>query len=259
MGQIPKVTHQIWFQGWDQLPEKYTKNVESLRILNQNWEHKTWDAESLRAECEKFSPEALAKFDGFSHMMRKIVFGRYVVLYNYGGISIDCDAECLRPLDKIPGISNENLIISKWSQRSEFESWMCHRGLCPKETIMFNCATIACSQRHPIMKHFIEFLIENKSCDPDVHFEEEVQTGPTITSYFFNHYLDDIFILDPEIIEPWDRITKRTVLNHKYACSWMHPSVQFIAPYYSQIRNNFILILCLIILIGVKTIQLIVK
>ena len=108
------------------------------------------------------------------------------------------------------------------------------------------------------MKHFIEFLIENKSSDPEVHFEEEVQTGPTITSYFFNHYLDDIFILDPEIIEPFDNITRRTVLNHKYACSWMHPSAQFVAPYYSKLRSNFILVLCLIFL-GLKTMQLIVK
>jgi mannosyltransferase OCH1-like enzyme len=80
---IPKITHQIWFQGWENLPEKYAKNVESLRILNKNWEHKTWDEQSLRAECEKFSPEALAKFDGFTRMMAKLVFGRYIVLYNY--------------------------------------------------------------------------------------------------------------------------------------------------------------------------------
>ncbi len=240
MGQIPKVTHQIWFQGWDQFPEKYVKNVESLRILNQNWEHRKWDEGSLRAECENFSPEAVSKYDAFTNMIQKIDFGRYVVLYNNGGISIDCDAECLRPLDKIPGISNENLIISKWSQRSDFESWLCHRGACPRGAIMMNNATIACSPKHGIMKKFIEFLIENESRDPETQWDTEIQTGPTITSYFFNHYLDDIFILDPEIIEPWGRITKRTVINHKYACSWMHPAIQWISPVYLIIRNNFL-------------------
>lgn len=241
MGVIPKVTHQIWFQGWNNLPEKYIQNVQSLRILNQNWEHMTWDEQSLRAECEKFSSEALTKFDGFNHMIQKIDFGRYVVLYNNGGVSVDCDVESLKPLDRIPGILTENLIISKWSQRSDFESLLCHRGVCPPGTIMFNNATIACSDKHPIMKHFIEFLIENQSHDRDPQWNTEIQTGPTIISYFFNHFLDEIFILDPEIIEPWGNITRRTVLNHKYACSWMHPVVQWVSPFYLTVRNNLLL------------------
>lgn len=245
---IPKVTHQIWFQGWENLPEKYRENTEKLSILNQNWEHKKWDEHSLRAECEKFSQAALKKFDSFTQMINKIDFGRYIVLHNYGGVSVDCDAECLRPLEKIPGILNENFILSKWSQRSDFESWLCHRGLCSSDYIMFNNATFACEPKHPLMKHFIEFLIENKSWDDDIHWNTEVQTGPTITSIFFNHFLDDIFVLDPEIVEPWGRVTRRTVLNHKYACSWMWPIFREIAPYYLSIRNNlcYILIVALV-------------
>jgi mannosyltransferase OCH1-like enzyme len=237
MEAIPKTTHQIWFQGWKNLPEKYTKNVQSLRNLNENWEHLTWDEDSLRIECEKFSPEAAAKFDNFGHMMRKIVFGRYVVLYHYGGISIDCDAECLRPLDKIPGIKTESLIISK--SPFKFEDDMSLRGL-NKDLIMFNCATIACTKKNPIMKQFIEFLINNESWDPDSQFEEQIQTGPLITSIFFNHFLDEISILDSEIIEPLGHLTKRTVLNHKYELSWVHPALRFLKePYFFARNHNF--------------------
>jgi len=246
MEAIPKVTHQIWFQGWKNLPEKYNKNVQSLRILNENWDHMTWDEQSLRTECEKFSSEALAKFDGFQHMMRKIVFGRYVVLYNYGGISIDCDAECLRPLDKIPGINTESLIISK--SPFGFEDSISLRGI-NKGLIMFNCATIACTKEHPIMKQFIEFLIQNESCDPDPQFEEQIQTGPLVTSVFFNNFLDEISILDTEIIEPLGRVTKRTVLNHKYELSWVHPAFRFLKEPYFFIRENLIVVLLTIIIL----------
>lgn len=246
MGTIPKTTHQIWFQGWKNLPEKYTKNVQSLRILNENWDHMTWDEQSLRAECEKFSPEALVKFDGFSRMMAKLVFGRYVVLYNYGGISIDCDAECLRPLDKIPGINTESLIISK----SPFGGWednLTLRGMA-KDLVMFNCATIACTKENLLMKQFIEFLIKNESYDSDPQFEEQIQTGPLITSIFFNNFLDEISILECEIIEPTGNITKRTVLNHKYELSWVHPALRFIKEPYFFIRRNIVVILVIIIL-----------
>jgi mannosyltransferase OCH1-like enzyme len=246
MATIPKVTHQIWFQGWNNLPEKYSKNVESLRILNQNWEHQTWDEQSLRAECEKFSPEALAKFDGYKRMIYKIDLGRYVVLHNYGGISIDCDAEPLRPLDKIPEINTSDFIISKWSRRSDFESFLCHRGL-GEGLVMMNMATMACTKEHPLMKKLVEFMIENTSTYPDdVNFEEEVTTGPTIFSIFMNNFLDEVSILDPEIIEPWGQVTRRTVLNHKYACSWMWPALQWLAPHYLFIRNNLSLWIILV-------------
>jgi mannosyltransferase OCH1-like enzyme len=212
--------------------------------LNNTWEHETWDEDSIREECEKFSPEALAKFDGYTRMMAKIVFGRYILLYNYGGISIDCDAECLRPLDKIPGINTEKLIISK--SPFEFEDSVSLRGL-SKDLIMFNCATIACEKEHPLMKSFIEFLIENESWDSDPQFEEQIQTGPLITSIFFNNFIDDIFILETEIIEPLGSVTKRTVLNHKYEFSWVNPFVSCFKTPYLFIRKHLTIILLFLI------------
>jgi mannosyltransferase OCH1-like enzyme len=71
---IPHVTHQIWFQGWHELPEKYHEYTEKLAILNQNWEHMKWDELGLRAECAVFSPEAVAKFDSFPRMIQKVDF-----------------------------------------------------------------------------------------------------------------------------------------------------------------------------------------
>ena len=235
------MTHQIWFQGWNKLPMKYKGNNEKLRNLNQNWEHMTWDEEGLRAECAKFSPEALAKFESFPRMIHKIDFGRYVVLYNHGGVSVDCDAVSLRPLDKVPGITTSDFIISKWSERTELESFLCHRGL-GSGLVMMNCATIACTKDHQLMKRFIEFLIENEStCPEDDNYDVEIQTGPTIFSIFFNNFLDDVSILDPEIVEPWGQVTRRTVLDHKYACSWMFPVLRWVAPYYLSFRSNFVL------------------
>jgi hypothetical protein len=215
-----------------------------------------WDEESLRIECEKFGPEALEKFNGFGHMMRKIVFGRYVVLHNYGGISVDCDAECIRPLDRIPGMNTESLIISK--SPFAFEDALTLRGM-DKGLVMFNCATIACTKEHPLMKQFIEFLIKNDSWDPDPQFEEQIQTGPLVTSIFFNHFLDEISILDTEIIEPLGRVTKRTVLNHKYELSWVHPVLRFLKTPYFFIKENLIFILIFIIILQCILLGLVVR
>lgn len=245
---IPRLTHQIWFQGWDQLPEKYHEDCEKLSILNQNWEHKKWDERSLRVECEKFSSEALAKFNSFKHMIQKIDFGRYIILYNYGGVSVDCDAECIRPLDKIPGLNKYDLIIGK-NSLNKMENKVCSYGLSNNLSIVNN-ATLCCSKENPIMKHLIEFLIENESWNEDPGFDTQLRTGPLILSIFFNNYIDhpEVSIVDSEIFEPWGNITKRTIINHKYAQSWTDYG-SFPVKLYSLIKSNLVLILVLVVII----------
>jgi mannosyltransferase OCH1-like enzyme len=235
------VTHQIWFQGWVNLPEKYRDDTERLSILNQNWEHKKWDEESLRSECEKFSQEALAKFDGFTHMIQKIDFGRYMVLHNYGGVSVDCDAECIRPLDKIPHIDFFNLIICK-NPLNKIENKIASFGL-SSDLVMLNNATICCSKEHPLMKRFIEFLIENESWNEDETLDTHLKTGPLILSIFFNSFIDEFFIIDSEVFEPWGHVTKRTILNHKYDHSWVDSYWVPFLHLYKFIKNNLIWIL----------------
>lgn len=243
---IPNTTHQIWFQGWDRLPEKYHADTERLSILNPNWEHKKWDEKSLRVECEKFSPEALAKFDEFTNMIQKIDFGRYVVLYNYGGISIDCDVECLRPLDKIPGLDKYDVIIGK-NFLTKLENKVASFGL-SKDLVIINNATLCCANEHPIMKHLIEFLIKNESWNEDPLLDTQLKTGPLILSIFFNKYLDEVLVLDSDIFEPFGNVNKRTVLNHKYDQSWTgYGSLP--VTVYKFIKNNLVWILLLLFFI----------
>jgi len=245
---IPKVTHQIWFQGWHNLPEKYREDTEKLSILNPNWEHMKWDEEGLRTECRAFSPEALIKFDEFDKMIQKVDFGRYIVLYNYGGVSVDCDAECLRPLEKVPGLDRYDLILSK-NPLNRIENKVASFGF-SKNMVMVNNATICCSKEHPLIKQFIEFLIKNESWNEDRVIDTQLKTGPLITSIFFNKYLDDqeMSILDHEIFEPWGSVTKRTVLNHRCEQSWTGLAALPVI-FYKTVRNNLVFILVFIIVV----------
>lgn len=246
MATVPKVTHQIWFQGWGQLPDKYRTDTEELSILNPKWEHMKWDEHSLRDECEKFSPEALDKFDGFDKMIQKVDFGRYIVLYNYGGVSVDCDAECLRPLDKIPHMNLFNLIISK-NPLSKLENKFASFGL-SNDMVMLNNATLCCSKGNPLMKQFIEFLIKNESWNEDLLLDTQLTTGPLALSVFFNKHLDDVLILDSDIFEPFGNVTKRTVLNHRYDQSWTGYGTLPVTIY-KFIKNNLVWILLAVLVL----------
>lgn len=246
---IPKVTHQIWFQGWSELPHRYTDDVEKLSILNEKWNHMKWDETSLRIECEKFSPEALAKFESFDKMIQKIDFGRYVVLYNYGGVSVDCDAECLRPLDDIPHLDMFDLIISK-NQLNKIENKIASYGF-SNDLIMFNNATICCVKENALVGQFIEFLIKNESWHEDTVLDTQFKTGPLVFSIFFNKYIGtDFFIADSEIFEPWGHVTKRTILNHKYDHSWLKSYFIPFITLYKFIRNNLLYFLLVFLILA---------
>jgi mannosyltransferase OCH1-like enzyme len=228
------------------LPEKYHDDTEKLSILNQNWEHKKWDEQSLRDECEKFSSEALAKFDEFTNMIQKIDFGRYVVLYNHGGVSVDCDAECLRPLEKIPGIDRYDIILSK-NSLTILENKVTSYGL-SRDLVIVNNATVCCSKENSLVKKFIEFLIKNESWNDDLMLDTQLKTGPLAMSVFFNKHIDDVLILDSDIFEPFGNVTKRTVLNHKYDQSWTGYGTLPITMY-KFIKNNLLWILLLVVIL----------
>lgn len=243
---VPKVTHQVWFQGWDKLPEKYREDAEKLSNFNQNWEHKKWDEHSLRAECEKFSPDALLKFEEFTNMIHKVDFGRYIVLYNHGGVSVDCDSECLRPLEKVPGIDRYDLILGK-NSLTKLENNVASYGL-SRDLVIVNNATLCCSKENPLMKQFIEFLIKNESWNEDLLLDTQLKTGPLALSVFFNRHIDDVLILDSDVFEPFGNVTKRTVLNHKYDQSWTGYGTLPITMY-KFIKNNLIWILLFAIIL----------
>lgn len=244
--EVPKVTHQIWFQGWDQVPDKYLGYIESVSILNPKWEHKQWDDKKLRKECRLFSPEALAKYDSYKHMIQKIDFGRYIVLYNHGGISIDIDAECLKPLDKIPGIDRWDLLVSK-SATTRLENWFSTAGKFGDLTMMNN-AMIACSKNNPLMKQFIEFVIEIENDESEEISQILMTTGPLALTIFFNHFLDDVCILDSEIAEPLGTVTHRTVINHVSATTWVPGLTRHFLDGYKVLRPYFY-ILALVIFV----------
>jgi mannosyltransferase OCH1-like enzyme len=243
---IPKVTHQIWFQGWKNLPDKYAGHEEKLSFLNQNWEHMKWDEESLRSECATFSQDALEKFDSLSEMIQKVDFGRYVVLYNHGGVSVDCDAECLRPLDRIPGLDRYDFIIGR-NPLNRLENKVSSFGL-SKDLVIVNNATLCCSKENAFMKSFIEFLIKNESWNEDPMLDTHLKTGPLIVSIFINKHLDnpDINIVDSDVFEPWGNVTRRTILNHTYDQSWTHFG-PYPAKMYRILKNNLAVLLVLIV------------
>ena len=91
---IPRVFHFIWLGPRD-LPESQRRCVESWRRHHPGWEVRIWrdeDVPRLRNQEE---------FDRALSMAGKADVLRVEVLHDHGGVYLDTDMECLRPIDEL--------------------------------------------------------------------------------------------------------------------------------------------------------------
>src|SRR5579859_1748998 len=95
---IPKLLHQIWFQGEANIPDKFNSYRESWRKHNPTYSFATWNEKSIN---EIMPNELKETYDSFDLTIQKIDYAKYVILYLHGGMYVDMDMMCLRSLDTL--------------------------------------------------------------------------------------------------------------------------------------------------------------
>ena len=221
--KIPRITHQIWFQGWDKLPAKFQVNADALAQMNPDYTHMKWDEQSLRAECLKMGPEVAAKYDSFPIMMQKIDLGRYAALYHYGGVSVDTDMVQLKPIDVTPDIHAASLMVSTPGFPMNLMGYTT------------NSALIITQPQHPILFELIQTIVANTTTQADYKLKEQyiaATTGPNMVASVFTKYRDDIVFLDNKYFEPCYSldpicsVNKDTIMDHQHDLSWQSNAVK---------------------------------
>jgi mannosyltransferase OCH1-like enzyme len=91
---IPKVLHQIWL-GPDPFPSEYADYQETWQRLHPGWELRFWTEESLPPDSRREVHELLRQPAERADILR------LEVLCRDGGVYVDADLECLRPIDPL--------------------------------------------------------------------------------------------------------------------------------------------------------------
>lgn len=242
---IPKIAHFIWYQGWDKFPEKYHANVDSIFCKNPNWQIKQWDNNSIREELKSLGQVYLDKYDNFKILHQKIDYARYVLLYIYGGVSVDTDVVALKGFDSTPNIDTSDFIVSEKPHSKSI-----------------NNATILSSKNNPILKH----VIDNINTKPCLNYQSDFQciqntTGPYAFNKLLKDYRDQITVLDKSYFEPcasvdpYCVIPDNSVLDHRHELSWLKPEHKKVMRLYYEAKHYigyilfFILLLILILIL----------
>jgi mannosyltransferase OCH1-like enzyme len=154
---IPKTINMIWLGS--AFPSRYLDNVLSYRRLNPSWSVKVWqdaDMYPLGNDLDR------AMADPKMKTVFKTDIMRYRIIADHGGIYVDTDTKCVKPLDPL--------------LERDF--------ICAYETpSMVGCAVVGGPAGCPVCKDMNEALISAYH-DHDFHFafpREAVQVlGPAL-------------------------------------------------------------------------------
>lgn len=134
--KIPKIIHQIWIGK--EVPQAFRTFQLSWQILHPDWQYRLWtqdDIDSLHMVNEKYIYESHNPGEQSDLM-------RYEILYKYGGVYVDFDFECLRPLDILHHTCDMYV------------------GIQPLDSdyVQIGIGIIGSCPGHPVLKHCIETI-----------------------------------------------------------------------------------------------------
>jgi len=90
---IPKKIHQIWL-GPRKLPKKYKNWMQTWKIFNPEWEYILWDDNKIN----KLNLKNKLAYNSTKNPGFKSDVARYEILNKFGGIYLDTDFQCLKPI-----------------------------------------------------------------------------------------------------------------------------------------------------------------
>lgn len=91
---IPKVFHRIWVGGGP-MPDEFIYYGETWKKNHPDWEMKLWTKDNMIPLKNQES------YDKAEKLAQKADIARYEILYNFGGVYIDCDFECFKNIEPL--------------------------------------------------------------------------------------------------------------------------------------------------------------
>lgn len=128
---IPKKIHQIWFGG--ELPDRFKRYTETWQILHPAWEYKLW----TDGDIDTVNIERRDVFNIATNLGQKSDIFRYEILRQQGGIYVDTDFECLKPLDDLLFLE----FFTGITTDADAQLYIGILGSVPHHPIMNTCAT----------------------------------------------------------------------------------------------------------------------
>ncbi|KAI8610474.1 hypothetical protein BC830DRAFT_1172680 [Chytriomyces sp. MP71] len=97
--KIPKIIHRMYKN--DSIPDKWKGCQQSCIDQHPGWQHNLWTDDSMLQFMRAFYPADVDNYLRYPYDIQRADAFRYFVLDFFGGVYIDMDIECKKPLDPL--------------------------------------------------------------------------------------------------------------------------------------------------------------
>tara|TARA_R110001599_G_scaffold133843_1_gene311477 strand:- start:344 stop:2539 length:2196 start_codon:yes stop_codon:yes gene_type:complete len=209
--KITKIIHQSWKDR--NIPNHIYKKdwVESWKNKNPDWQYVLWTDENNRDLVKNHYPEYLEIYDSYENPIDRADVARFFYMHRYGGVYVDLDFKCLKPLDDL--FAGETMVLGK--QKMKERDHIINKNAIPnafKYSSPGEGFWIDCVDLLPEYKYF-------KNGDPT---PPEIATGPIFLFECLERLKPkNMKILDPEVFYPisWD--TNGSAANNSINKKWL--------------------------------------
>lgn len=261
---ICKIIHQTWKDN--NPPDKYHKFINSWKENHPDYEYKLWTDEDNDNLVRTDFPEFYEMYKGFNHFMMRVDFARYCILYKYGGVYVDLDFECIKPIDML--LYNRKIVL----------------GSVKEEVLgsIVEIAFVATVKNHNIWKDMMYYIKYSRDSIIDNLYKHifgsmcmvGMTTGPIAFTNFLSinkaYDTKDMKILSPVYLYPKNwmstefktyneyneskniNISPKTYAIHHYEDSWLDETVKkrmFLLYKYKNTFKYIFIVLGLVFLI----------
>jgi mannosyltransferase OCH1-like enzyme len=172
---IPRIIHHIWI-GPDPLPDDHRPWIKSWKRHHPKWEHRLWTEKNLPED--PIRPEILERLRA---PVERADILRLEILYRHGGVYLDGDLECLRPMDEV--LEGEDFV-----------------GVCHKPGRITNTA-IAAVPGHPLLERALGQVRPMEMYWTAASERLKEVAGPLLLERLVPDY-PDIKLLEPPVFFP---------------------------------------------------------
>jgi len=101
MQTVPKIIHQIWGGGDEQLPNHLRVLSHTWKERHPAWKYMLWDDHKINIFVRENYPLYWDMFKKFTYPVQRWDTARCLILEKFGGVYLDFDTECLQPIDEL--------------------------------------------------------------------------------------------------------------------------------------------------------------
>ena len=230
---IPKIIHQTW--KTKNLPVDFKKYSSTWKNLHPNWDYRLYDDNDCLFIVKKYFPQFLDTYLNLPTPVMKADMFRYIILYKFGGLYADIDAEALKSFDQLVDkddtmivgteIDFDNLSFSKFNPL--YKNYYKKNNI-PKQYVQY---VFLSAPNNPILYQILEHIKKKVHTSGSSHADTFITTGPAIFSHIIHNNIDKIKVLDVEKFNGITSIINRYILGnnkpakenyilHHEAASW---------------------------------------